>query len=118
MCFAIDGGQQRFDILGHVWVVRVEWLRVGGLGYQDGLLLVASARSWVDASEPGLSSSVVTMVSDVNVERAQVAFGMGEIIRGDMCNDEVASIDRLSNTALDLRKAENKTGNDGWGEHS
>ncbi len=34
-----------------------------------------------------------------------------------MCNDQATSIGRLSNTAWDLRKAKDKTGNDGRGEH-
>ena len=54
---------------------------------------------------------------DIDVETAQVALGMGKIIRGDMCNDEATSIDRLSNTVRDLKEAENKTSGDGRGEH-
>ncbi len=70
---AIDSGQQRIDIFSHIWVVGVEWLRVGGRGYHHGLFLVATARSWVESSEPRMSSSVVTNESDIDVEPAQVA---------------------------------------------
>lgn len=114
---ASDGGQQKFDISSHIWVVGVKWLRVGSRCYQFGLFLVATASSWIESSEPCLSSGVVTSELDIDVEQAQVALGIGEIICGDMCNDEAASIDWLSDDARDLGKAEQKTGNDGGGEH-
>ena len=75
-----DGGQQRVDVPSHVRVVIVEWFRVGDLGHHLGLILVAIARSWVEASEPRLSSSAVTNELRMDVERAQIALGIGEII--------------------------------------
>ena len=83
-------------------VVFVEWLRVGGLCHHLGLFLIAIAGSWVKASEPRPSRTIVTNEFCVHVERTQVTLGVGKVIGGDMFNDEVASIDWLSDTAGDL----------------
>ena len=93
---AIDGRQERIDVLNHTAVGSVEWLRVSSRGYNYGHFLVTVSRSWVEPSELRLSIVAITNELDIDVETAQVALGMGEIVRGDMCNDEATSIDRLS----------------------
>lgn len=75
-----DSGQQGVDVLSHIRVVIVEWFRVGDLGHHLGLVLVAITRSWVEASEPRLSSRAVTNELRMDVERAQIALGIREII--------------------------------------
>ena len=114
---AIDGYQQRIDVFTHIAAAGVEGLRVRGRGYNHGLFLAAVARSSVEHSEPRLSITAVPNEMDIDVETAQVILGMGEVMGGDMCNDETTNIDRLSNTVRDLKEAENKTSGDGRGEH-
>ena len=46
---AIDGHQERIDVLNHTAVGGVEWFRVSDRGYNYGLFLVTVSRSWVES---------------------------------------------------------------------
>ena len=115
---AFHGGQHVVDVLGHVWVVGVERLRVRGLGHCDGLFFVAVGVGRVEAVEPCCGRGVVAGVSDVDVEWGHVAFGLWEVVLGRMGDDEaIAGIDRLGSDAGNLGEPENKTGSDSGQEH-
>lgn len=88
---AFHSGQHVIDVLGHVWVVGVERLCVRGLGHGDGLFLVAFGVGRVEAVEPCGGGGVVAGVADVDVVRAHVAFGLGEVILGFVGDDEAVA---------------------------
>ncbi|KAL9587894.1 MAG: hypothetical protein Q9203_003290 [Teloschistes exilis] len=119
---AVNGGHHRINIVNHVHVICIIWFRIGGRCYHLCLVQVIGGGGRVEAFKPRLRGGVVTSESNIHVKQTHVPFGVRKVVRGGVINDEAAGIDRLSidwlsKTILNLRKAEKKTGYDGRGEH-
>lgn len=85
---------------------------VGGLDEENSDFLVGFSGGWVNTGKPRLGFRAVADISGIDIKGCQVAFGIGEVVRGYVSDNDAISIIWERNNSGCVRKAEYKTSGD------